>query len=199
MTTGVISAQRQDFGGVTGKNLFQTEASINRGNSGGPLLDEEGTMIGVNSMIARQARDGMVITDVNFSIKSNVALNWLNKLGYRFAGAGQIPSKTGEEVAKVPAQVKDAPVQRSEKPRSPEFTPPVERKEASEEFPEPEDQEKFWCQPEAEREKLFQEGEILTEKNPYDMDELIAGMQEMEDLMDEMRGKIQNFKKRRYP
>jgi len=38
---------------------------------------------------------------------------------------------------------------------------------------------------------------VLTEKKPYNLDELIAGMQEMEDMMDEMRGTIEEFKKRR--
>jgi len=41
-----------------------------------------------------------------------------------------------------------------------------------------------------------EKGEILTEKNPFNMDELVAGMQEMEDLMDEMRDTIKEFRKR---
>jgi len=84
LTTGVISAFRVNYGGVPGKDLFQTDASINRGNSGGPLLDEEGVMVGINSMIARKAADGLTITDVNYSIRSNVAIKWLNSLGYHF-------------------------------------------------------------------------------------------------------------------
>ena len=100
LTTGVISAQRSNHGGVPGKNLFQTEASINRGNSGGPLLDEQAAMIGINSMIARKAADGLAITDVNFSIKSNVALKWLKKMGYRFASVKAAPSETGKKPVK---------------------------------------------------------------------------------------------------
>ena len=84
LTTGVISAYRQDYGGVPGKNLFQTDASINRGNSGGPLLDETGDMVGINSLIARKASDGLTITDVNYSIQTNVAIGWLKRVGYRF-------------------------------------------------------------------------------------------------------------------
>ena len=45
--------------------------------------------------------------------------------------------------------------------------------------------------------KERKEGEILTEKKPYKMDELIAGIQEMEDMMDEMRETIEKFIKRR--
>jgi len=46
-------------------------------------------------------------------------------------------------------------------------------------------------------EKPSREKRILTEKNPYNMDELIAGMQEMEDLMEEMRGRVEKFRQRR--
>ncbi len=71
LTSGVISAYRQDHGSVPGKNLFQTDASINRGNSGGPLLDDNGNMVGINALIARKAPDGLTITDVNYSIMIN--------------------------------------------------------------------------------------------------------------------------------
>ena len=77
LTTGVISAFRANHGEVMGKHVFQTEASMNRGNSGGPLIDAEGRQIGVNTSIARQAEDGLTITDVNFSIRSNVAVAWM--------------------------------------------------------------------------------------------------------------------------
>ena len=80
LTAGVISAHWRNYGGVSGKHLFQTDASINRGNSGGPLLDQQGTMIGINSMIARKAADGLTITAVNFSIRSKVAIDWLNSV-----------------------------------------------------------------------------------------------------------------------
>ena len=46
LTTGVISAEVDNFNGVKGKHVFQTETGLNRGNSGGPLLDGEGRMIG---------------------------------------------------------------------------------------------------------------------------------------------------------
>jgi serine protease Do len=168
LTTGVISAHRSNYGGVSGKDLFQTEASINRGNSGGPLLDVQGVMIGVNSMIARKAEDGLAITDVNFSIKSNVALNWLNRGGYRFAALEAIPPEAGERPVREEAQGRQEPprlVKELQKPG-----------------------------PESLKEKG--RGKILTEKNPFNMDELIAGMEEMEDLMEEMRGKIREFRRR---
>ena len=77
LTQGVVSTVIADLGGVSGKDAFQTDASINRGNSGGPLIDRSGSIIGVNTSMARKAADGLTITSVNFSIKSAVASRWL--------------------------------------------------------------------------------------------------------------------------
>jgi serine protease Do len=79
LTTGSISSVVADFQGVDGKDVFQTEASVNRGNSGGPLLNAYGQMVGINTCISRRAADGLAITDINFSLKSSVAVEWLNK------------------------------------------------------------------------------------------------------------------------
>ena len=70
LTTGVISAEVDNFNGVKGKHVFQTETGINRGNSGGPLLDGEGHMVGVNTAIARVASDGLPIMSISFSLKA---------------------------------------------------------------------------------------------------------------------------------
>jgi S1-C subfamily serine protease len=54
LTTGVISAlgrQVEGAGGVTIRDMIQTDAAINPGNSGGPLLDSSGRLIGMNTMI----------------------------------------------------------------------------------------------------------------------------------------------------
>ena len=77
LTQGVVSTVIADLGGVKGKDAFQTDASINRGNSGGPLLDRSGAIIGVNTSMARKAADGLTITSVNFSVKSSVARKWI--------------------------------------------------------------------------------------------------------------------------
>lgn len=79
LTTGSISSVIADFQGVTGKDVFQTEASVNRGNSGGPLLNAYGHMVGINTCISRKAADGLAITDINFSLKSSVAVEWLER------------------------------------------------------------------------------------------------------------------------
>lgn len=54
LTTGVISALNRTLKGQDGRTItgiIQTDAAINRGNSGGPLLDSSGRVVGVNSAI----------------------------------------------------------------------------------------------------------------------------------------------------
>jgi S1-C subfamily serine protease len=54
LTTGVISALGREVkgvGGLTIRDMIQTDAAINPGNSGGPLLDSRGQLIGMNTMI----------------------------------------------------------------------------------------------------------------------------------------------------
>ncbi len=77
LTTGVISAEVDNFNGVKGKHVYQTETGLNRGNSGGPLIDSQGRMVGVNTAIARVAADGLPITSISFALKSSVAKQWL--------------------------------------------------------------------------------------------------------------------------
>lgn len=60
LTVGVISAigrEMPGFGGVTIRDMLQTDASINPGNSGGPLLDSQGKLIGMNTMISGKSGD----------------------------------------------------------------------------------------------------------------------------------------------
>jgi len=97
LTTGVISTEFADFHNTKGKDVFQTETGLNRGNSGGPLLDTDGRMVGINTAIARVAADGMPITSISFSLKSNVARTWLREQGVVLA------SSTGTSVTPKPA------------------------------------------------------------------------------------------------
>lgn len=112
LTTGVISAEVDNFNGVKGKHVFQTETGLNRGNSGGPLVDGEGHMIGVNTAIARVAPDGLPITSISFSLKSAVAKQWLREQGEM---ASQWPSSS------VPAPTRaaaEAPASQAASPNS---------------------------------------------------------------------------------
>jgi serine protease Do len=105
LTTGVISAEVDNFNGVKGKNVFQTETGLNRGNSGGPLLDSEGRMIAVNTAIARVAPDGLPITSISFSLKSNVATQWLREQGLsrQVVTTPPVPSPQTNAAADLPA------------------------------------------------------------------------------------------------
>jgi serine protease Do len=226
LTTGVISAFRQNYGGVPGKNLFQTDASINRGNSGGPLLDTRGNMVGINSMIARKAADGLTITDVNYSIMSSVALTWLTSIGYPFesfraTAAAPVTQESGSTPEPTPLQSEPAP-QAEPTPKPPEEIGTEPRAEGSPEketlTPQPQPttpQQPATPEsaPEPAPEKAPQaltpdntppagekpdeapgSGKILTRKKPYKMSKLLQEMQAMEDMMEDMKGKIQRYK-----
>ncbi len=76
VTVGVISATGRsiDTGqGYTIDNLIQTDAAINQGNSGGPLVNLAGDVIGVNSMIVRSSGTGTVAEGLGFAIPINTA------------------------------------------------------------------------------------------------------------------------------
>jgi len=197
LTTGVISAYWQDYGSVHGKNLFQTDASINRGNSGGPLLDEQGIMIGINSMIARKAADGLMITDVNFSIKSNVALKWLSRKGYHFTATRSVPSKSGETVATVSGMPDKIEPYRekalTKETVEPEQQTPAETQKKVTTTPKKPEKQAKPPRVEPKKERII----IERPSKPKKKFELIEGMQEMEDMMEEMKGMIDEFKKRR--
>jgi 2-alkenal reductase len=53
VTVGVISALNRSLGGDAPEGLIQTDAAINRGNSGGPLLNGNGDIIGINTLVVR--------------------------------------------------------------------------------------------------------------------------------------------------
>lgn len=99
LTTGVISAEVDNFNGVKGKHVFQTETGLNRGNSGGPLVDSEGHMVGVNTAIARVAPDGLPITSISFSLKSTVAKQWLREQGASTSPSGSRPASASTRTA----------------------------------------------------------------------------------------------------
>ena len=82
-TVGVVSAVRGNQDKV-GNSYIQTDASINQGNSGGPLLNIDGEVVGVNRMIFTKSGGGSL--GIGFSIPVNTARNILEQL-YRYGKA----------------------------------------------------------------------------------------------------------------
>lgn len=76
LTVGVVSATgRNDLSIARVEDFIQTDASINRGNSGGPLLNLDGEVIGINTAIA-----GAGFTGIGFAVPSNIAKNDLEQI-----------------------------------------------------------------------------------------------------------------------
>jgi serine protease Do len=69
VTSGIISARNRSIGLSRYEDYIQTDASINSGNSGGPLFDMNGDVIGINTAIL--GRNGSI--GIGFSIPSNSA------------------------------------------------------------------------------------------------------------------------------
>ncbi|MDC0250241.1 Do family serine endopeptidase [Candidatus Pelagibacter sp.] len=72
VTAGIISARNRTIGLSRFEDFIQTDASINSGNSGGPLFDMEGNVIGINTAILG-GRNGGGSVGIGFSIPSNSA------------------------------------------------------------------------------------------------------------------------------
>jgi 2-alkenal reductase len=76
VTVGVVSATGRSIdtgNGYTIENLIQTDAAINHGNSGGPLVSLAGDVIGVNTLVVRNSGNGDVAEGLGFAIPVNTA------------------------------------------------------------------------------------------------------------------------------
>ena len=77
VTSGIISSINRDIGGGPYVDFIQTDAPINRGNSGGPLFNLDGKVIGINSMIISQTGGSV---GLGFSIPSSTAKLIVNQI-----------------------------------------------------------------------------------------------------------------------
>ncbi len=93
VTTGIVSGKGRSFlpdrGIIRYQDFIQTDAWINTGNSGGPLLNIHGEVIGVNSLIRRADNTpatGAVRAGAGFAISSNL----VGKIGTQLIANGRI-------------------------------------------------------------------------------------------------------------
>ncbi len=74
VSAGIVSALGRSGLGLNYEDFIQTDAAINHGNSGGPLVDFEGRIVGMNTMIRTDGR-GEGNIGIGFSIPSNLMLS----------------------------------------------------------------------------------------------------------------------------
>jgi Do/DeqQ family serine protease len=107
VTMGIVSAKGRQVGildDVHGyENFIQTDAAINLGNSGGPLLDAKGRLVGINSAIISPSRGNI---GIGFAIPANMAVSVMQSLiatgkvsrGYLGVEAVELKSDVAEEL-----------------------------------------------------------------------------------------------------
>ena len=78
VTSGIISARNRDIGMTRYDDFIQTDASINVGNSGGPLFDLNGKVVGINTAIIAPGSSGSI--GIGFAIPSNAASRVIGQL-----------------------------------------------------------------------------------------------------------------------
>ena len=78
VTSGIISARNRDINLTRYDDFIQTDASINQGNSGGPLFNLSGEVIGINTAIIAPGQAGSI--GIGFAIPANAASNIIDQL-----------------------------------------------------------------------------------------------------------------------
>ncbi|HCS23184.1 MAG TPA: DegQ family serine endoprotease [Alphaproteobacteria bacterium] len=77
VTAGIVSARQRDINAGPYDDFIQTDASINRGNSGGPMFNMDGNVVGVNTAIFSPTGGSV---GIGFSVPSNLARNVVEQL-----------------------------------------------------------------------------------------------------------------------
>jgi serine protease Do len=77
VTTGIVSAKERFIGSGPYDDFIQTDASVNPGNSGGPLVDARGTLVGINTAIFSESGGSI---GIGFAIPVNLAKHVLPQL-----------------------------------------------------------------------------------------------------------------------
>ncbi len=108
LTTGTVSNFLADYGGVNGKSVYQTETAVNPGNSGGPLIGAEGSVLGVNTFVIRQNESGLVLQGLQFAVTSQVAISFLEGAGLAKTALVPAPAPAAAAAETKPAETKPA-------------------------------------------------------------------------------------------
>ncbi|MXX97892.1 MAG: trypsin-like serine protease [Rhodothermaceae bacterium] len=106
VTVGVVSAAKRDLGSKDGRiyhDMIQTDAAINRGNSGGPLINALGEVIGVNAAIYSESGGSV---GLGFAVPAARAQRIINEL--RETGRVDRSYYTGISFVAVTAQIAEA-------------------------------------------------------------------------------------------
>ena len=124
VTVGVVSGLNRKIDGNANsalEGLIQTDAAINHGNSGGPLLNAEGQVIGINTLVVRSDPGGDVAEGLGFAIPSNTVKQVTSQLmsggkvsrpflgvtytmlNAQIAGANNVQAKSGAWIQDVTA------------------------------------------------------------------------------------------------
>ncbi|WP_373841513.1 S1C family serine protease [Limosilactobacillus sp.] len=132
VTKGIVSAKNRTLKAGTDGTLtsvIQTDAAINSGNSGGPLINMAGQVIGINSMKLSSDNQGSSIEGMGFAIPSNEVTRVINqivkhgrvirpRLGILYTDLANISAKQRQSVLKLPKNVNQGSVIMDVKPGS---------------------------------------------------------------------------------
>jgi serine protease Do len=105
LTTGTISNVQRD-GDL---DVFQTDTALNPGNSGGPLVDAAGNLIGVNAYVVRLGANDLPLEGLNFSLQSNFVRAWLDGLEVPLLRVAHRPAA---DVGSAPDTLAESPQER---------------------------------------------------------------------------------------
>ena len=117
MTTGIVSHKGRKLNGGYYEDYIQTDAAVNPGNSGGPLLDITGKVIGINSCIL--SPDGQGNAGIGFAIDGNLAKKRIDSMirssskSRPVAGFGMRDTAPPGRGAQITRLVKNSPAEKA--------------------------------------------------------------------------------------